>query len=212
MPFIREINPAAGVRAGTWHITETEAELRSMIRLTEAGEILYASFRNEMRKKQWLACRALLGELLRPIVPEILYDLNGKPFLASGSHHISVSHAGEFAAAVFSGEVPVGIDIESLRDRIERVKERFINERERRFLNPECRLEHLYIYWCGKEALYKLYGKPGVDFRNDIHIHPFDYLCNTNRTCRATLSVEGCNREHNVYYEKLGEYMVAVAY
>jgi len=212
MPFLREILPSRGIRAGIWHITETDAELLSLVILTEGEKLLYQSFRNNLRKKHWLACRALLRHLLDPVLPEISYDLNGKPFLISGSHHISVSHAGEFAAAVYAENGSVGIDIEQLKERIERVKERFMLEREIASVNPEHRLEHLYLYWCGKEALYKLHGKPDLDFRNDIHIHPFDYFCNTNHTGKATLTIDGCLADYDLYYEKLGEYMVAIAW
>jgi 4'-phosphopantetheinyl transferase len=212
MPFIREIMPDIGIYAGTWHITETEEELLALVNLTRPEQVLYNSFRHEQRRRQWLAYRALLRHMLHPGSAEILYDLNGKPFLTSHSHYISVSHAGEFAAAVYAENKPVGIDIEKLRDRIERVKERFMHPRELESLDRENLLGHLYVYWCGKEALYKLYGKPAVDFRNDIYIHPFDYLCNTNQTCRATLTVDGRKEDYSLYFLKTGECMLVIAF
>jgi 4'-phosphopantetheinyl transferase len=211
MPFIREIIPSGGIRAGIWHITETDAELRSMIHLTETEKDQYGSFRHDLRKRQWLAYHALIQHLLAPLSPEIFYDNNGKPFLTSRSHHISVSHAGEFAAAIYA-ENPVGIDIEKMKERIERVKDRFLLPPEIESIDPEHRLEHLYIYWGGKEALYKLHGKPDIDFRNDIHIHPFDYLCNTNRKCKAAMIIDGSEKVFTLYYEKLGEYMLVTAW
>jgi hypothetical protein len=51
-----------------------------------------------------------------------------------------------------------------------------------------------------------------VDFRNDIYIHPFDYLCCTNQNTRATMTVGGVERDFSVWYEKVGEYMLVVAY
>lgn len=212
MPFVREINPSDGIRAGIWHITETAGELRSLVHLNEPEQILYTSFSHDLRKRHWLAYRALLGHLLAPLPSDIFYDDNGKPFLNSGSHHISVSHAGEYAVAVCSKKNSVGIDIEQLKDRVERVKERFLIVQELESLAVENRLEQLYIHWCGKEALYKMTGTPELDFRNDIHIHPFDYLCNTKQTCLATLTVNDFPEEHRLYYEKLADYMLVVAY
>ena len=212
MPFLREILPFCGIRAGIWNITETAAELLSLVQLTEFEKSMYQSFGHDLRKRQWLAYHALLQHLLSPLTPEILYDLNGKPFLASGSHHISVSHAGEFAAAICAKNIRVGIDIEKLKERVERVKERFMLKVELESLVPENRLENLLIYWCGKEALYKLHGKPELDFRNDIHIHPFDYICNTNHTCKATLTIDDCQKDYTLYYQRIEDYMLVIAY
>lgn len=212
MPIVREINPSGEIRAGIWHVTESAGELLSLVHLDESEQIRYESFSHDLRKRHWLAYRALLRHLLFPLPPGIFYDNNGKPLLSSGSHHISVSHSGEFAAAACCEVHAVGIDIEQLKGRVERVKERFLSPSELASINQENRIEQLYIRWCGKEALYKLNGKPELDFRNDIHIHPFDYLCNTNRTCMATLRLNDTPLEYQLYYEKIEEYMLVVAY
>jgi len=212
MPFLCDVNPSDGIGAGIWHITETAEELRTLVFLSESEQIICDSFRHDFRKRHWLAYRALLRHLLAPLPTEICYDENGKPFLVSGSHEISVSHSGEYAAAVYCKTSPVGIDIEQLKERVDRVKERFMLTIELDSIVSETRLEHLYVHWCGKEALYKLVGKPELDFRRDIHIHSFDYLCNTNRTCKATLRVNGTPQEHTLFYEKIGDYMFVIAY
>ena len=31
----------------------------------------------------------------------------------------------------------------------------------------------LYVCWCAKEAIYKWYGKKGLEFKQHIHIKPF---------------------------------------
>jgi len=212
MPFLQEINPASGIRAGIWQITETADELLAKIHLCNSEKKLYTTFRHELRKRQWLSCRVLLQHLLSPMTSGIYYDSNGKPFLDSGSHNISISHAGEFAAVVCSKNGVVGIDIEKMKDRVERVKERFLQKNELDALFPENRLEQLYVLWGGKEALYKLNGKPDLDFRNDIYIHPFGYLCNTNHNCKATLTFNDIQTNYTLYFQKVADYMLVVAY
>ena len=212
MPCLQEFVPSDGIRAGIWHITETVEELRSFVQLTDSETKRYNSFRQDLRKRQWLAYRALLSHMLLPGSPNISYDPFGKPYLISGSHNISVTHAGDFAAAVCSKNRMVGIDVEKLKNRVERVKERFMHSAEIESLDHEKRLEHLYVYWCGKEALYKLNGKPEVDFKKDIYIHPFDYLCNTNQTCRATLTVNGSRSDYILCFQKIEDYMLVVAF
>jgi phosphopantetheinyl transferase len=212
MPFLREINPCDGIHAGLWNITETAEELLANVCLSSAESVLYRTFRHELRKKQWLAYRALLKHLLTPLTTNLTYDSNGKPYLDSGSHHISVSHAGDFAAAVYSKKSAVGIDIEKMKGRVERVKDRFLQKRELVSLTPESHLEQLYVFWGGKEALYKLHGKPGVDFRNDIYIHPFDYLCNTNSKCQASITFDRDQHDYSLFYQIIEEYMLVVAF
>lgn len=212
MPFLREIDPAAGIRAGIWKITETADELLADIHLSESETTLYATFRNELRKRQWLACRALLKHLLAPFTINVSYSPNGKPYLDSGSHHISVSHAGEFAAAVCSETSSVGIDIEKIKDRVIRVKERFLQKNELESIIPGDHPDQLHIFWGGKEALFKLQGDHDVDFRNDIHIHPFDYFCNRNNKCKATLTIKSCDTDYMLYFQKIEDAMLVVAF
>ena len=211
MPLIQEINPAEGISAGIWQITESADELLAGIRLSAPEQRSYASFRHDLRRRQWLAYCFLLKHLLAPAEAGISYDRNGKPNLVSGSHHISVSHAGEYAAAIISRHLRVGIDIEKIRDRVQRVKDRFLSESELESLAPDHRIEQLCVYWCGKEALYKLHGTPDVDFRNDIHIHPFNYLCNTNQHCRATLRIGGRSKDYTLYFSKIEDCMFVIA-
>lgn len=213
MPLIREISPAGGIHAGIWQITETADELLDLTRLTNPELNTYRSFRHELRKKQWLAYRTLLKQLLAPLNSAISYDQFGKPGLLSGSHHISVSHAGELAAVVYSEQYVVGIDIEKMRDRAERVKERFLQAGELESLSGESHhLEKLYVFWGGKEAIFKLHGKPDADLRNDIYIHPFDYLCNRNRYCRAALTIGNQRMDYTLFFEPVEGYMLVVAY
>jgi len=212
MPFFREIIPDSGIRTGIWRITETAEELLAMVHLNDQELNILGKFSHEMRKKQWLACRALLKHLLDPLDTNLTYDLNGKPHLNTGSHQVSISHAGEFAAVVCSENRAVGVDIEKIKDRIERVKDRFLQEKELKSVAVENRIEQLYIFWGGKEALYKLHGKPDVDFRTDIYIHPFDYLCNTNQYGSASITLNDTRQDYTLFYKKIEDYMMVVAF
>jgi 4'-phosphopantetheinyl transferase len=212
MPFLLDINIHSGIRAGVWHITETADELLEHVPLSGEETQQVTAYRHDLRKKQWLACRALLKHLLDPLPAALFYTPDGKPCLKSGSHHISVSHAGHFAAVVCSNLAPVGIDIEKVSERFEKVRERFLTETELSSLPASGRPEHLCILWGGKEAVFKLHGRHDVDFRNDIFIHPFDYICNTNRVCRAILKADGKSTELTLAYQKVEEFMMVVAY
>ena len=75
--------------------------------------------------------------------------------------HISLSHSGEYAAAIVSDRGTVGIDIEKRGPRILRVAERFMTPGELENARGEYFQDKLYIHWCTKEAVYKMLGDPG---------------------------------------------------
>lgn len=151
-----------------WNIQEHSSELLKLFKMNSREKVIYDRFLNEPRKKQWLAYRALLAELLNTSKIEIQYDSQGKPSLAGSKQHLSVTHSGDFAAVILSPSFNVGIDIEKVASRIIKVKDKFLNERELKYINNQTPLEALYVYWGAKESLYKLYGKKNLDFRENI--------------------------------------------
>jgi len=212
MPLSREVTLADGIRVAIWQITESAGEIRAKIDLDQLEEEVLLTYTHEQRKRQWLASRAAVKHLVHPAPANLTYDQHGKPHLVKGTGFISISHSGDYAAAVSGMNSAVGIDIEQIRDRIERVQQRFLSVAELDCLGNTHRLEELYVHWGAKEALYKLYGKPEVDFKKDIYIHPFDYLCNMPGNCTATLTAPGFTAEYRLVYEKIGAYMLVVAY
>jgi 4'-phosphopantetheinyl transferase len=208
MPLIlnQSINESTSI--GVWKITETVESLTSLIELDENARQYFKTFGNDMRRKHWLSYRLILQELLPAKKIEIIYDDYGKPWIPDFNGHFSVSHSGDFAVAIVGYETPVGIDIERIRDRIERVAERFLIKEEIDQIGFVDRLEKLHVCWGAKESLYKLYGKPDVDLQKDILIEPFDYLCIDEGTCQATMNTPGGIGSYNIFYRKIEDYMI----
>jgi phosphopantetheinyl transferase len=141
----------------------------------------------------------------------IVYTEHGKPLLADSRAEISVTHSGDHVAAISSPSGKVGIDVEQLRDRIYRVSDKFLSGEEMESIGTENRLEKLYIYWGAKEALYKLHGKPEVEFRRDIYVETFDYLCEGKGQCRALMQTPSGRSAYDIYYENLAGFMLVYA-
>jgi 4'-phosphopantetheinyl transferase len=78
-------------------------------------------FRFERDRRRFVAGRARLRELLgarlgvQPAAVELAYGSNGKPRLARGGWHFSVSHCDEVALFAFSAGSEIGVDIEAIR-------------------------------------------------------------------------------------------------
>jgi 4'-phosphopantetheinyl transferase len=196
---------------GVWKINETSEYLKEQLRMDENDLKYFKTFGNELRKKHWLSYRLILMELLQTNTLKIIYNQYGKPVLTDFKGHFSVSHSGDFAAAIVSYDRLVGIDIEMIRERIERVKERFLSISELNLTATADRLEKLHVCWGIKESLYKLYGKPDVDLQNDIRIEPFDYICIGEGTCRAEMTTPDDVDFYKIFYRKVEDYILVWA-
>ncbi|MBC8154429.1 MAG: 4'-phosphopantetheinyl transferase superfamily protein [Bacteroidetes bacterium] len=185
MPLQTPIHVNDDCTAVLWQIDEDEPTLRADLPLTMAEADDLANITHPAQRVEWLACRVALRALVGPPYAGLWKDEFGKPHLirdtyvlsvpenqlVSGSGHISLSHTAGWAAAVWHRTRPVGVDIEPLRTQFGRVVPRVLSQREMAHANGD--LMRLAVYWCAKEALYKLYGKRQLTFREHLLIDPF---------------------------------------
>ncbi|MBQ9192412.1 MAG: 4'-phosphopantetheinyl transferase superfamily protein [Bacteroidales bacterium] len=157
---------------GVWQVSETEEELKELSS-TPSDEMEEISFiRSESLRKQRLAVRALLNTMFDEKVYLSHHD-NGKPYLENNPVNISITHTEKYVAVILHEEENVGIDIESLDRDFSAVEKRALSEDEIEDLEDEKRNEQLAIYWCAKEAIFKLLSRYNVDFAEQIEIERF---------------------------------------
>ena len=157
---------------GVWQITETEEELKELSS-TPSDEMEEISFiRSESLRKQRLAVRALLNTLFDEKVYLSHHD-NGKPYLENNPVNISITHTEKYVAVILHEEENVGIDLESLDRDFSAVEKKALSEDEIDDLEDDKRNEQLAIYWCAKEAVFKLLSRYNVDFAEQIEIERF---------------------------------------
>lgn len=128
------------------------------------------------KKLQHLAGRYLLKWLF----PDFPYDLiriadTRKPFLHNEQYHFSISHSGDFAAAIVSTDQRVGIDVELYSDKVMKVLHKFLSleEKERFHGRNSTPYEHETLLWSAKESVFKWHGNGGVDFKEHIQLQRF---------------------------------------
>lgn len=73
--------------------------------------------------------------LLQFLFPGFPYDQvqvadTRKPFVVNEAYHFSISHCGDYAAAIVSRNRRVGIDIEIPVEKIQRIRQKFLSEEE----------------------------------------------------------------------------------
>jgi phosphopantetheinyl transferase len=173
MPVFYQQTIDRHTKLGIWKIEETENFFLQTVPLQ--NEITHPH-----KRLQHLAGRYLL----RYLFPDFPYELiriadTRKPFLENEAYHFSISHCGDFAAAIVSSEKRVGVDVEIYSDKIERVKEKFVNRVEENTLEHFAPHNHLNKYltlmWSCKESIFKWYGNGQVDFRKHMQMQAIHF-------------------------------------
>ena len=211
MPLVYTRTIVPGSMLGIWHVTEDAESIFGQLELNPEDEKIYLSIHNQNRKLQWLGCRMVLSHLLQTPKIGIRYTDYGKPQLVSDEATISFSHSGSYAAAICSTTSRVGIDLEQVRERISRVKDRFLSVQELKLVSKTDRLEILTLFWAVKETLYKINGKPDIDIQHDISIESFDYLCAVNGELIARMKSPDTANRIPVSYHRLDDFILAWA-
>ena len=169
--YQHSINEAA--KLGIWRIAEDESFFSESVPLQR-------SITHPHKRLQHLAGRWLLKFLY----DDFPYDLikiadTRKPFLLNEAYHFSISHCGDYAAAIVSNKHRVGVDIEKPTEKIERIQYKFLNEAELEFVElgswralskSLSRIQILTLLWSAKEAVFKWYGNGEVDFSSHIRL------------------------------------------
>jgi phosphopantetheinyl transferase len=167
MPIFYQQDIDDSTKLGIWKIEEEEDFFLKHVPLQK-------DITHPHKRKQHLAGRFLLKHLY-PDFPVKLIKIadTKKPFLEDEAYHFSISHCDDYAAAIVSKKERVGVDVEIPSFKIDRIKNKFLNELECSILNPEFSITQLTLMWCCKEAVFKWWSYGGVDFSEKIRLQPF---------------------------------------
>lgn len=200
MPLLTIKDVGKSGKLGLWHITEPISELMSLRKFSGEEAIILAGFSHEHRKKQWLVARILIEKLSGEKGTSIIYDQFNKPSLKDSRFHISISHSHDLLVIIYNAS-ETGIDIELVKPKVVSIKEKFMSASELRALEEDCLPEQLTVHWCVKEALYKLYGKKELTFKENLIVEPFLY--SEKGQIRGWIKNSVMQKCFNLQYEKL---------
>jgi len=167
MPLVYQQNINDTSKIALWHITEGEDFFLKQVPLKR-------EIKHWHKRLQHLAGRLLLKEMY-PDFPLRMIKIadTKKPFLEEDPFHFSISHCGDYAAAVASKLNRVGVDVELLNEKIERVQYKFTDDNELKVFeiqNSKFKIQNLTLCWSVKESVFKWWGSGKVDFKKDIII------------------------------------------
>ena len=186
MPIFFQHQINGTTRLGIWKIEETEEFFKGNV--PQHRDVTHPH-----KRLQHLAGRFLL-QFLFPDFPYALIRIadTRKPFLPNELFHFSISHCGDYAAAIVSKDRRVGIDVEIPTPKIERIKAKFLKEEEFKIFSIGARSDTIHpdsyrnsvlntqpgtlnpqlltLLWSCKESVFKWYGNGNVDFREHIQL------------------------------------------
>ncbi|MGB2125307.1 MAG: 4'-phosphopantetheinyl transferase family protein [Flavobacteriaceae bacterium] len=166
MPFVLYQPLGAKANLWVWKIEESEELLRKGLHFHPRLQQRLAKLKAGAQRKGVLAVQQLLLKAgIDPI--EMQHDAAGIPRLPS--QYISISHAKGYAAIAL-GSTPLGVDIEQLRDQVQRITSKFVHTSE----NFAQTTPELIQLWTAKEAVYKAVELPGIHLSQQLLVHPFE--------------------------------------
>jgi 4'-phosphopantetheinyl transferase EntD len=204
-----EINPESCW--GIWKIDESEEQLLYQLNPGKTDLVHFESIQHPRIRLESIASRMIVKELTERYNYEyqgIFKNKNGKPFLYNSPLHISYSHTEQFAAAIIHTDKPCGIDMEHIQEKMMRVSGRFLSEKELQSTGND--LEKICIYWCAKEAMYKLYNLKDTEFKGNLKVSPFEK--EKRGELEGVIHVGSFLSKTEVQYQLFGEVVVAFCF
>ncbi len=185
-----------------WLISETLEEILNIASVYIQGIKVPDYINHPDKKVEWLASRLALKfccDLMHIPYQGTYRTDTGQPLLVGNLAHISISHSVDFAAIVLDTHHKVGIDIEKISDKVEKIASKYLQDDER-----ETTFERLTLKWCIKEAVYKVSDHDNLSLKNDIQILKID----SSSTGKSEVVVKGNDLIDTLFF-KLEDYYVA---
>ena len=172
MPIFYQHQINDNTRLGVWKIEETEDFFKGNVPH-------HRDVTHPHKRLQHLAGRFLL-QYLFPYFPYELIEIadTRKPFIPDERFHFSISHCGDYAAAIVSKTSRVGVDIEIPSEKVLKIQDKYLSKEERELFNIQYstinnQLQDFglpTLLWSAKEAVFKWYGNFEVDFRRHTQL------------------------------------------
>ena len=187
------------VNLGIWAIEETVEQLFEQYpHLKDLKVYLDEKYKNEGRKKEILAVRALLYEMTHEESSKrISHEPSGKPSLKG--YFISISHTKGYAAVIMSKTRNVAVDIEYVSDRVSKIVDKFIRSDE-----DSNTIEVQLKNWCAKETVYKYFSEEDLQY-SEMRLHDLS-------SSHALVDDLKIKKTIDVFFDTNSQYVLAYSY
>lgn len=196
-----ELNRNDSYTMGLWRVEENELQLKELV-----GGTFFPGLEritHSRRRLEWLSARTLIKEFGYDSL--VKYHPTRRPFLANSKAHLSISHSYPLVAVIVSPSLYVGIDVESYSRPFSHVANKYLSEKEKRWIDLNDN-KRLALIWSAKEALYKLPGMEGLG-GVDMNLQRIDEI-NESGTLEATIKLGGSVQHFSLNYNYIGSFNV----
>lgn len=208
MPIIKTEKVADARFVARWKIEEDLESLVKAFDPTTDELNSISSYRNERKKKEWLAGRLTVRHLADQTgvyYTGVSKTTHGKPVLCAGNGEISLTHSYPYVAAILDhGSEDVGIDLEQPTSKLLNISNKFLSASEKTYVEND--IHKLCICWCAKESLYKIYSQKGLIFKENLAIDPFE--TNESGIISGSIIVNNIKKKYKLQYLIEDDYVI----
>lgn len=173
MPKIFSINLYPSGNLLLWQAEEDLDWFKEQLNLVPGLWLEYDSLVNDTIRHRWLASRYAVQQVSQQSPLELVKDQSGRPYLGVERKPLSLSHCEDFVAAIHA-DISVGIDVERISSRVQKIKNYFMRDEELDLLGEEN--EALILAWSAKESIYKWLGEKNLGYKSQLCIRSVDYF------------------------------------
>lgn len=203
MPQVLRKSHNSGAELIVWEVNETEEFFLSNLSDHVWEDKEYLVTKLPAKKIELLAARYAAKMMLSQLgftYNGIAKDEHGKPFLVDLDIEMSLTHTSKYVAVVLHSTKKVGIDLEKPSPKMWRIKERLFSESEIQLIGSD--LATMSIFWSAKEALYKIYGKRGMHFIDNMS------LSYVEKNLLGSIKMPDQESSHRVFTQDFMQYIL----
>jgi phosphopantetheinyl transferase len=171
-----------------WQVEEESDWFKEQLDLVPSLWKEYGSLVNDTIRHRWLASRYAVQQVSQQSPLELVKDQSGRPYLGVERKPLSLSHCDGFVAAIHA-DISVGIDVERISSRVQKIKNYFMREEELDLLGEEN--EALILAWSAKESIYKWLGEKHLGYKSQLCIWSIDFM-------GQAMEIEINTKDHNL--------------
>ena len=173
MPQIFSTNLHPSGNLLLWQVEEVSDWFKEQLNLMPDLWVEYDSLVNDSIRHRWLASRYAVQQVTQQSPLELIKDPSGRPYLGVERKPLSISHCEGFVAAIHS-DISVGIDVERISSRVQKIKNYFMRDEELDLLGIDN--ESLILAWSAKESIYKWLGEKHLGYKSQLCIRSIDFI------------------------------------
>ena len=154
-----------------WNLTQENSEQLAR-ECKRQGLDATVEAKAESRRREILAERLLVNHIVRNA--DLHHNEDRAPVIDELDGFLSIAHTRQELLIAVNPHHAVGIDLETYRDRVLRVRDAFLNECERTWIAADDLMAHV-VAWTAKEAIFKVIRQRRRvnSYRDDIILDPF---------------------------------------